>query len=327
MVSLFLYATINLNTMLTLMKIRLAQIKYELKNLDLLNRLFLATNLIIVAVMLHAAFSKYPEWTTLVVSFVIMSQHYSRKDAKFIKLNVEKSRRALFFDYLFLFFPFMSIALLTPYWYCFFVILIVMALISCLKFNNEKRPTGLAFLSRIIPSSYFEILSGCRRNYIFWALIVLYCSALGLCWVRSLPLFLLWFMTTAIWAFFGEYEPLNILRKNTKLNSIQFLKEKLKRNMLPLVIIYTPIVILNTLFHPDLGYINWLFLTLQLLSFSFIILNKYATYYPKAYFNTNNPILILVGLCNLIPYLMPIVLFLNVTYYFKAIKNLNNYFQ
>jgi hypothetical protein len=313
--------------MFTLIKIRLAQIKYELKNLGIIHIIFLTVIFVILEITLHAAFSKYPQWATLALLLVILTQHFSRKDMRFVNMNVEKPLKSLFFDHFFLISPFISVALFTTHWYCFFLILIAISVISRLKFGDNNQSTGLFFLSRIIPSTHFEVLSGCRQNYIFFWLIALYILATGLCWVRGLPLFLLWLMTTAISSFFGEYEPLDILRKDLQLSSNQFLNQKLMLYLIPLSIIYTPILIANTLFHPDLGIINGLFLILQLLSFNFAILHKYATYYPKAYFNTNNPILILVGMCNLIPYLMPVVLLLDIKYYLKAIKNLDNYLQ
>jgi hypothetical protein len=223
--------------------------------------------------------------------------------------------------------PFAFVVLFTTNWYYFFLILMSIGIISFIKIKNYTTQTNLRFLSTIIPASAFETLSGCRRNYIFWGLVLIYFSALGFTWVRGLPLFLLWLITTSVSAFFGEYEPLNILRKDGTLSNQQFLMQKSKRYIIPFTVIYAPIFILNGLFHPDLWLINGLFLILQILSFNFAILYKYATYHHKAYFNTNSPILILVGLCNLIPFLIPLILFLNIQYYFKAIKNLNNYLQ
>jgi hypothetical protein len=86
-------------------------------------------------------------------------------------------------------------------------------------------------------------------------------------------------------------------------------------------------LIVNSVFHPDIWWINPLFLIVQILTLSLSILYKYATYQPKAYFNTNSPVLIIAGLCIVLPFLIPLILFFNLRYYPKAIKNLNHYLQ
>jgi hypothetical protein len=231
----------------------------------------------------------------------------------------------LFFDYFALLTPFISIILFTHFWYCFFLILIGVSLITLLKTRPQTTATHLRFLSRFIPVSYFEVLSGGRKNYIIFVLLALYLAAVCLCWVRGLPLFLLWFITISIGSFFGEYEPLTMLRKDETLDAQQFIQSKLKQYIWPLLILYTPILILNSLFQPDLWWLSCLFLVLQILNLTLSILYKYATYRSKAYFDTGSPVLIIAGLCIVLPFLLPVVLLLNVRYYPKAIRNLSHY--
>lgn len=311
--------------MFTLVSIRIWQLKYELKHLGITHSLFLFILFGCFESILYWAFSKYPMATSLVIVSGILMQHLARKDAVFIKMNLEKQNITLFFDYLFLISPFAMVSLLTPYKYCFLLILVGICLISFIKIRSIKQFLHLRFLTRFIPISMFEARSGSRRNYIIVALIAIYLSALSLSWVRGLPLFLLWFVTIIVSAFFSEYEPLNVLRKDNKAHAQAFIKEKLGRYTLTLLPFFLPILFIHSFFQPDIWWINPLFLVLQVLILSLSILYKYATYQPKAYFNSNNPVLIIAGLCIILPFLIPLILFFNFRYYSKAVKNLNYY--
>jgi hypothetical protein len=311
--------------MFTLVKIRLYQIKYELQHLGIAHCLFLLALFVGFEILLQMLFSKYPLWTTLDVLTFVLVQHWGRKDAIFVKMNVKNPQIALFFDYLIWIAPFIVVALSTTYWYCFFVILLGIIPISCLATKPAIPSLKLRFLARYIPVSSFEALSGVRKNYAIIALVVIYFAALSFSSVRGVPLFLLWLITISMGAFFNEYEPLNMLRKDEKLNGRRFIQKKLKRYIVPLLFFFTPILLVNALFHPDLWWVSVLFLLLQILSLNLSILYKYASYRPKAYFNKSSPVLIIAGLSIVLPFLMPLIVFFNIKYYPKAIKNLNYY--
>jgi uncharacterized membrane protein YwzB len=313
--------------MFALLKIRYCQFKYELKCLGMAHILFLCALFMGFETMIYSAFLKYPLYTTMAVLSIVLAMHLGRKDARFVKMTLEKPQLALFFDYLSWVVLFIIPVLFTTHWYCFLIILIGIYGIGFIEIKILNQSLRLHFLTRFIPISLFELLSGARRNYLIIGLIILYILALGLSWVRGLPLFLLWLLTTIICSFFTEYEPLNMLRKDEQLDSQSLIKEKLKRYILPLMAAYLPILIVNSVFHPDIWWINPLFLMVQVLTLSLAILYKYATYQPKAYFNTNNPVLIIAGLCLVLPFLIPLILFFNLRYYPKAIKNLNHYLQ
>ncbi len=313
--------------MLTLVKIRFYQIKYEIKYLGIAHCLFLLALFVGFETILHFLFSKYPIWTILDVLAFVLVQHWGRKDGNFIKINVENAQIALFFDYLIWIFPFVIVALFTDYWYCFFVILLGVATISCITTKPAIPSLKLRFLVRFIPVSAFEALSGVRKKYAIIALILIYFVALSLSSVRGLPLFLLWLITISMGAFFSEYEPLNMLRKDEQLTGRLFIRKKMKRYIVPLLLFLTPILLVNGLFHPDLWWLSVLFLILQILSLNLSILYKYASYRPRAFFNKSSPVLIIAGLSIILPFLIPIIVFFNIQYYPKAIKNLNLYLQ
>jgi hypothetical protein len=311
--------------MFTLIKIRFCQLKYEIKQLNIVHIVGIFVLFGIAESLLFSTFLSYPFYTSLAATLLVFSHYLSRKDAIFVKLNVEKPQLALFFDYLLLSFLFILPVLFTPNWYCFFLILMGIYGLSFIQIKPTFRPLELRFLTRFIPVSMFEILSGGRKNYLIFALIFLYFLALTLSWVRGLPLFLLWILTTSIGSFFSEYEPLNMLRKDENLKANSFLKEKLIRYILPLIVAFLPILIINSVFQPDIWWINPIFLLVQMLTLSLSILYKYATYHPKAYFNGNSPVLIIAGLSIILPFLIPLILMFNLRYYPKAMRNLKRF--
>jgi uncharacterized membrane protein YwzB len=313
--------------MFALLKIRYCQLKYELRHLGIAHILGLCVLFMGLETMIYSAFSKNPLYTTMAVLTIVLAMHLGRKDGHFVKMSLEKPQLALFFDYLSGLIVFILPVLFTANWYYFLIILIGSYGIGLIKTQPVDTALRLHFITRFIPVSLFELRSGVRKNYLVFALIFLYALAFGLSWVRGLPLFLLWLLTTLICSIFGEYEPLNMLRKDEALNSQSLIKEKLRCYILPIMTAYLPILLINGVFHSDIWWINPLFLMVQILTLSLSILYKYATYQPKAYFNTNSPVLIIAGLCIVLPFLIPLILFFNLRYYPKAINNLNRYLR
>ncbi len=313
--------------MLQLIKIRWLQLQYELKNLGVVFSILLLGFLIALEFALFLGFTKYPIYLSVAILLVLFSQHLSRKDARFIKLHIENARQAVAIEYAFFALPFVMPILFTAHWYFFCIILMGIFAISYLEPRSSNQTSTMGFLSKIIPVRYFEALSFLRKHFMFIPFLLIYLTALSLCWVRGLPLFLLFIETTFALSFFNENEPLNMVRKDLDLNGKSFLLKKLKQYILPLIIAYSPILVLQSYFQPDLPLWCVAFLFVQILNVSAIIFYKYALYKPNAYFNLNNPVVILVGFCLFFPFLIPITLILNFQYFPKAIKNLNTYLQ
>jgi hypothetical protein len=245
--------------MFTIIKIRFCQLKYELKHLGIAHCLFLLALFVGAEVMLFQTFSRYPFYISLAPLFFVLGLYLSRKDAVFVKMHAENPQSALFFDYLSLTILFILPVLFTTNWYCFLLILMGIYGLSFIPFRPHLKPPELRFLTRFLPVSMFELISGSRRNYAIFVLILLYTLVLSLSWVRGLPLFLLWMLTTFMGSFFSEYEPLNMIRKDEGLAPQSFLKEKLARYILPLIAAFLPVLVINSLFQPDIWWVNPIF--------------------------------------------------------------------
>jgi len=177
-------------------------------------------------------------------------------------------------------------------------------------------------LSAIIPASDFEWLSGVRKNYI--AVIGLYSLALAFSWFRILPLFLLWFLTVVISSFYTEYESLQILREQAK-SPRNYLLFKLKKSTIYILLLYLPVIIINSIFNSEYLLINLLFIPVQIAILHYAITLKYTSYKPNKSQPGNNIPLAIVSISSALPYFLPIPAILSFVYFYKAAKNLKNY--
>ena len=101
---------------------------------------------------------------------------------------------------------------------------------------------------KFIDASAFEFLSGVRRAFIVLVLFGL--LAVGLAWVKLLPLVFLWLLNTSVVSFFGECEPIKILRSKP-VSPMHFLKSKIMLYSKFVLIIFLPVLVINTIFNPE----------------------------------------------------------------------------
>lgn len=306
----------------SLLYIRSRQIKREADGLGLYLIIFIA----IALIFSYLAFNQYNNskqgwWLVILLSAICLSIHYYRKDKNFIYKQLEKPYLQIFAEYALLTLPFSISSIITKNWFCFPLILLILFSISFLKFQF-KRKAVFTNLSSLIPASNFEWRSGIRKQYITF--ISIYLVALGFSWVRILPLFLLWFLTIMIASFFQENEPIHILREGNK-NAKRFLSDKLKVNMMYLLILYSLPIIINALFVHEFLLITLMFIPVQIALLCFVISLKYATYKPQMNQLGNNIAFSIVAILSAMPYFLPIPVILSIVYFYKARKNLNIY--
>ncbi len=307
---------------MTLLSIRVIQLKREL-----LATGFRSLLLIGVAFFLFYAshlFWQQREYTFYFIGFLFIvcaSIQLSRQDKTFIYTHLRHPHLEIFIEYLVLVLPFTFSSLFTPNWYYF---PILVGALSLLPFYRQTYSQQAYFksMSNVLPAYYFEWISGFRKMFLF--LIPVYFLALAFSWFKILPLFLLWLLTVSIVTFYTECEPLHILRAG-KLTAMQFVRQKLWRHARFLVLLYLPILLINTVFNFDYWLLNLLFIPVQLSLLCFAICFKYSSYEPNADLAANNMIVSLVSLGSVLPYLLPIPLIMSFVHYRKAVRNLKNY--
>jgi len=252
---------------------------------------------------------------------ICLSVQSYRNDKQFVYVHIRKPHLEIFLEYLVLTFPFAVTSLFTSNWFCYPVLVILLPMVPYLKFT-VKQKTYFKNISSFIPAPDFEWISGFRKSFGF--LVPLYILALGLSWFRILPLLFLWFITVSIASFYTECEPLHILKEGD-FSSAKLLRRKLIRMVKYLVILYIPVLVINTILNPEYWLLNLMFIPLQISFVSYAVCLKYSSYEPNKNAFGNNVVLSLVSLGSIIPYFLPIPLLMAVFTYGKAKKNLKNY--
>lgn len=306
----------------TLLYIRCRQFNREAQGLGLYLLVFIA----IAAVLSFITYNQFKNnanawYIVAVLSIFCLGIQYSRKDKEFIYKQLDKPYFQIFLEYLFLTLPFSITSLITKNWFCFPLLLLVLICIPFLKFQFKYR-AAFKNLSAVIPASNYEWISGFRKQYI--PFICLYLVALAFCWVRILPLGLLWFLTLIISSFYLENEPVHVLREGNK-TARKFLSDKIKTNIKYILILYTLPVIINAIFVREFLIVTLLFIPIQIALLCFAVNLKYSTYKPQTNQLGNNVAFSIVAMLSAMPYFLPIPVILAIVYFYKAENNLNPY--
>ena len=306
----------------TLLYIRSKQIKREADGLGLYVIIFIA----IAAVLSLVTYAQYKNnqqawYIVALLSIICLAIQYYRKDIQFIYKQLDKPHFQVFLEYLILTLPFSITSLITQNWFCFPILLLVLICIPFLKFQFRHRAV-FKNLSSIIPASNYEWISGFRKQYITF--ICLYLFAVAFCWVRILPLGLLWFLTIIISSFHLENEPVHVLREGNK-TARNFLSAKIKINIKYILILYSLPVIINAIVVREFLMITLLFIPVQIALVCFAISLKYCTYKPNTNILGNNIAFSIIAILSAMPYFFPVLVILAVVYFYKAESNLKTY--
>jgi hypothetical protein len=306
-----------------LLKIRSKQAQRELNDLGLY--LFLFVLFLILLLIISNSLNKDVLSSTYQLLFLFtlcLTIQFYRSDKKFIYLHIKNPHFEIYSEYFTLTIPFSCSVLITSHWYYFLIFQILLALIPFIHLSFSSHNSYFKSIPKFIDSTGFEYLSGVRHS--FYHLIPLYLLALSFSWFNIFPLILLWLITVTFTSFYYECEPLNILRNNRN-SPRQFLWFKIQLHSKYLLFLYIPVLLVNTLFNQGYWLINLLFLLLQLSLLVFAITLKYSCYQPNENLKRNKIILSIVSLGAILPYFLPVPLFMAKVYFHKAIKNLNRF--
>ncbi|MEO5572148.1 MAG: hypothetical protein ABIT08_15050 [Bacteroidia bacterium] len=307
-----------------LIKIRLLQFNRQLLSIGIIYSILIFLSVLLALYFSYNGFIKVNNAykVTGLISGVVFFIHLSRKDLQFVHRHIEYPIQNIFAEYVLFTLPFTSLCLVTKQWYYFPVLLFEF---YCTAYIHIKRIPKTYFpgLSKIIRSNNFEWLSGIRKNSIFF--LAIYFLGLASSWMEIVPLVFLLILTAVVSSFYYECEPLQILFATAK-NAKDLLKAKIKNHSLRLLILFAPVIIINSIFHPNMILINILFVFFQILFLLFAILLKYAAYSPNNNVKQNSILFFFAFLGSVIPYLLPLSLIMNIRNYKKAVANLNQYF-
>ena len=306
-----------------LLPIRFKQISRELINagLLLLPLLLVIVLLLVISYTLHKDFSTSLYLLAALLA-LCMGIQFHRPDKTFVYRHVYQPHLEIYWEYFTLTFLFAAPALLFGHWYLFFLFQIALALVPFITIMFPAQKLYYQPVLKFIDPSSFEFLSGLRQSFYFIG--PLWLLALALAWVKVLPLALLWLMCTSVTSFFGECEPVHILRSKPNPPQV-FLKLKIGRYIKYLLVFCLPILLVNTIFHPGMWLVNSLFLLVQTSLLAFAIAYKYSNYRPNENLGKNSIVLSLVSVGSVAPFFLPVPLIMAIVYFPKAIKNLNRF--
>lgn len=310
---------------LSLLNIRFLQIKRALKDGGI-GSILLPFFILGLSYVSYKAYQNQIYGTLLFSLLVIicLSLQVVRKDKSFAQMQLPQWHFQMFMEYVMLTLPFSATALFSNYFYYFPLYLILLWFVPYLKYKPVQK-TIFKSISKLFPSAFaIEWISGFRKSFL--TLIPLYAIAVGACWVRILPLFMLWLITTVILSFYTESEPTIILRANHT-SAKQFLNEKIKKHGLYIACFYAPVLIVNSFFNPDFVSINLLFLLIQITLVIFGVSLKYSSYVPNQINQAANTTFSIVSIGSIIPFMLPLPIIFALVYYKKALQNLTYYFH
>jgi hypothetical protein len=306
----------------SLLYIRLKQLKREIDGLSL----YIIPIIAIAAYIAFVTFKEFQKGQNAIyiiigLSLLCLSIQLSRKDKTFVFKHLDNPHIQIFLEYMLLTLPFSITCMVTKSWYCYPILLIALFCITLFKFEFKQRAT-FKKLSNIISATNFEWISGFRKQYFYF--ILLYTLTIIFCWIKILPLFLLWFLTIIILSFYSECESIQVLREGNK-STKHFLFSKLKACIIYVLILYTPIIIVNSFFNPVFLLINVLFIPIQISLLGFAICFKYSSYTPNKVKIGNNISLAIVSMGSALPHFLPVPAILFIVYFYKAKDNLKKF--
>jgi hypothetical protein len=168
--------------------------------------------------------------------------------------------------------------------------------------NTDIRFPKLRVAGKWVPAAHFEWLSGIRQHFfsiVFLSLLALFLSPVKLFGVAALFL-----LNCVFLGFYSLSEPRIMLNPHA-LPIRDFLARKTRFFLLAISLVNLPVLLINSIFNPEVTWINGGFLCGFLLLAANMVHIKYAGYEPNQNQGFSGDMLVLVTSI-FIPYLLPV---------------------
>ena len=255
------------------------------------------------------------------VLYVLVRFHTSRKDLSYVIKHLENPLKQLIIEYQLFLLPFSIPSLFTQAWYVFFVIQVAGLIVPFIKVSSANM-VWFPNLSKYIPASQFEWLSGIRKNWL--SILVFTLIAFVLSSVKLFPLVALCLVNITIMGFYTEGESRQMLTANSYIPK-ELMLSKIMFSIKAVLLINVPVVVINSIFNCDFIFINSLFLMYACLVIVFAVACKYNAYKPNTSLESISIQFAFVFIALIFPQFMVLTVFITYYYYQKAIKNLGYY--
>ncbi len=248
-------------------------------------------------------------YVPVVVFYFFYNFHKNRKDISFIEKHFINPKQQLIVEYQLFLLPFSLPSLFTNYWYCFLLMHLIVSIIPMLKASKTKS-LKLLFLPRLFGSD-FVFISGIRQTFI--SLIILIILSLALSPLKLFPLVALFLINSVIYSFYESNESVQILQ-SSKLSPKNYLNKACMNGVIKISALNLPVLIINSLFNPDMISFNLFFMGFTALSIITVISLKYSNYRYNSISSNFQIKLIIMSFGLFIPYLLPIA----ILFYYQA---------
>lgn len=255
-----------------------------------------------------------------IVVYLFYNFHKNRRDIAFIAKHFEKAKSQMLVEYQLFLLPVSIACLFTNYWYCFFILHVLIFAIPFMNFKTEST-FKFSFITRFFKDDYIFI-SGVRRNLI--SLIILFLLALVLSPLKLFPLVALFLFNNVMFSFYEANESVQMLQASQQTPK-QLMASLLNSGVKKMVLVNFPILLINSIFNPDLWMFNMYFFAYNVLILATVIALKYEHYQYKSTSNNFQIKLIILILGLFIPYLLPLAIIFYIQSRTGAVKNLSHY--
>jgi hypothetical protein len=252
--------------------------------------------------------------------YLFYNFHKNRRDIAFMAKHLDFAKRQLVTEYQLFLLPVSIPCLFTNYWYCFFTLHLFVCIVPFLNLKS-KYSFKFSFITRFFKDDYIFI-SGVRRNLVL--LNILFLLALALSPLKLFPLVALFLFNNVMFSFYEANESVQMLQASQKTPK-QFIASLLNSGVKKMVIVNFPVLLINSIFNPDLWMFNMYFFTYNVLILASVIALKYESYQYKTSASNHQIKLIVMILGLFIPYLLPLAIIFFVQSRDGAIKNLSHY--
>lgn len=255
-----------------------------------------------------------------IVVYLFHNFHKNRRDFAFITKHFERAKFQILIEYQLFLLPVSISCLFTNYWYCFFILHVLVFTIPFVNFKT-KNTFKFSFITRFFKDD-FIFISGVRRNLVL--LIILFLLALALSPLKLFPLVTLFLFNNVIFSFYEANESVQMLQASQQTPK-QLIASLLNSGVKKMVLVNFPILLINSIFNPDLWMFNMYFFAYNVLILATVIALKYESYQYKNSVSNHQIKLIVMILGLFIPYLFPLAIIFYVQSRAGAIKNLSHY--
>lgn len=308
---------------LVLADVRKNQFLFHFRNLNFIYRIGFILLIVFVLLFLDNIISNQKEaWISIALfSLLLLQFHITRKDFRFIQVNIKPSILNIQIEYLVYSIPLFIVLSIKLMFLQLIVLIGTVCFIAFIKYNRITTYSYYTSYVKIHPQM-FEWRSGLKKVFYFFA--VIFIISLLLTPFRLVSIFMLWILSNFISGFFASNESIQLLTVFA-MDSRKLIRHKILSTLKYTYLVFVPVLIAYIFFNPADIWFVILFLFNITIYLIFVIVFKYALYEPGKDFSGNQLIHGISQLSVVIPFLLPLPAILALRFYKKAVLNLNQY--